>query len=103
MAKINLEEKNKSAHNDFNPVELSENVSVEPSRDVKNGYYAVEGNIMRNEKNIGRFVYDETGNRLFVNVSIDDLSRNTRRSIVEAVADIILGLVPEETTEETAE
>ena len=30
MGKINLEEKNKSAHNDFNPVELSEGITIEP-------------------------------------------------------------------------
>ena len=99
MGKINLEEKNKSAHNDFNPVELSEGITIEPSRDVKNGNYAVEGNVIRNEKNIGRFVYDETGNRIFINVSADDIARNTRRAIVESVSDIILSLVPEDPAE----
>ena len=100
MKEIALEEKNKSAHKDYDPVELSENVKVEVASDAVGDNLSVEGAVTRNEKNIGRYVLNESQTRLFVNVNIDGLKRNTAREITETIASIILQLIPEEQEEE---
>lgn len=95
MAEINLHEKSQSAHQDYDPIVLSENVKIEASRDIIGSSYAVEGTIEIGGKKNGRFVFNENQGRLFVNCPLDDLKRNTRREIIETVASLILTLVPE--------
>lgn len=96
MKEIQLEEKNKSAHKDYDPVELSENVKIEVSSDVAGDNLSVEGTVSRNNKGIGRFVLNEGQGRMFINVNLDDLKRNTEREIAETIASIILQLIPAE-------
>lgn len=96
MKEIELNEITQSAHKDYAPVELSDGVTVESSRDVKDGVYIVEGSVKKGTKDIGRFVFDEEHGRFYVNVSSDEIGRNAKRETIEAVASIILQLVPAE-------
>lgn len=100
MKKIVLKEKNQSAHKDFDPVEISEGVTIEILHDIHNDNYVVEGNLNKNGKDFGRFALNENQGRYFVNIPLDGLKRNTKREIVEAVTAIMLNLIPEETEEE---
>ena len=100
MKEITLTEKTQSAHMDFAPVEISEGITIEASRDIHDDSYVVEGNLKKNGKDFGRFVLNENQGRYFVNAPLDDLKRNTKREIVETVAAIILNLIPEDTEEE---
>ena len=99
MKEIALKKRNKSAHEDYDPVELSENVMVEVDSNAVGDNLSVEGAVTRNEKNIGRYVLNESQTRLFVNVNIDGLKRNTAREIIETIASLILQLIPEEQEE----
>lgn len=94
MKEIDLPLKNKSEHQDVGPIMLSENVKIEGVYDIAQDKYTVECTITRNEKNIGRFTFNEGQGRLFVNCELDDIKRNTKREIVEDIASIILQLVP---------
>lgn len=95
MKEIELTEKSNSAHKEFDPVSCGEDVTIDAVRDIKDEKYSVEGNINRKNKNLGRYVFDETNGRVFINVDTSDLKRNTSRDIVETVASLILQLVPE--------
>lgn len=100
MKEIELTERTQSAHMDYAPVEISENISIEASRDIHDGKYVVEGYLKRNNKELGRFLVNENQNRFFVNVNnLDEVSRNTMREIIESIAVIVLNLVPEETVD----
>ena len=103
MKEIELTEKTQSAHMDYAPVEIGENISIEASRDIRDGKYVAEGYLKRNGKEVGRFVVNENENqksRFFVNVNnLDDVSRNTLRNIIESIAFIALNLIPEESVE----
>jgi len=54
MKEIDLPLKNKRVNEDFGPIELSENVKIEGTYDIGNDKYAVEGEVTRNEKKLGR-------------------------------------------------
>lgn len=99
MKEIELTGKTQSEHNEFAPVEISENITIEVSRDIRDESYVVEGNLKRNGKDAGRFVVNEDQGRFFVNIPIEDVNRNTKREIVETIAAIVLNLLPEEAAE----
>lgn len=96
MKEFELTEKTNNAHKEYDPVSCGEDVKIGVVRDIKNEKYNVEGNIDRKTKNIGRYSYDESNehSHLFVNVDLSDLKRSTAREITEAVASLILQLIP---------
>ena len=96
MKEIELREKVESAHKEYDPIEIGEGVSVDATRDVVNGSYVVEGNITKNDNNIGRFTMNEKQSRLFVNLTCDGLKRNTIRDTAETITSIMLQLIPAE-------
>lgn len=97
MKEFELTEKTNNAHKEYDPVSCGEDVSIGIIRDINDEKYKVEGNIDRKNKNIGRYVFEEGKNkgRLFINVDTSDLKRSTAREITEAVASLILQLIPE--------
>lgn len=95
MKEIEVVQKNRSAHEEYDPIVLSENVKIEYTRDVVGTDHTVEGSIEIGGKKNGRFVMSENQGRLFINCPIEDVKRNTRREILETVASLILTLVPE--------
>jgi len=97
MKEFELTEKTNNAHKEYDPVSCGEDVSIGIIRDINDGKYKVEGNIDRKNKNIGRYVFEEGENkgRFFINVDTSDLKRSTAREITEAVASLILQLIPE--------
>ena len=96
MKEIDLPLKNKRVNEDFGPIELSENVKIEGTYDIDNDKYAVEGEVTRNEKKLGRFTYNDNEKRIFVNINTEDLKRNTRIEIVSAITSIVTKIVPVE-------
>ena len=97
MKEFELTEKTNNAHKEYDPVSCGEDVSIGIIRDINDEKYKVEGNIDRKNKNIGRYAFEEGENkgRLFINVDTSDLKRSTAREITEAVASLILQLIPE--------
>lgn len=96
MKEIDLPLKNKRVNEDFGPIELSENVKIEGNYDIGNDKYAVEGEVTRNEKKLGRFTYNDVQKRIFVNINTEDLKRNTRIEIISAITSIVTKIVPVE-------
>lgn len=96
MKEIDLVEKVESAHKEYDPVVISEGVSITSVRDIKDGVVSVEGNVNRNGKNIGRYVYNEEQGRLFVNVTLEDMERTTMLDITETITAIVMKLVPKQ-------
>lgn len=103
MKEIELIEKNESAHKEYDTLQISEGIGISASRDIKDGVVSIEGNIVRSNKNIGRFVFSESQGRLFVNCEVEDMLRSTRLEIVETVTSIITQLTPAEEEEAAAE
>ena len=98
MKKIQLTQKAESAHKEFDPVALSENVSMTVIRDVKDGNISIDFDFTKGEQNIGRANLNERTGRVFVNLNTDNLQRNTMREMIEAMASLMLDLVPETVT-----
>lgn len=103
--KFQLEEKKKSAHKDYDPIVLSENLKINVFSDVVDNKISVEGTLKNGDKIVGRFTFNdnENQNRLFANVNLENMKRNTAREVTEAIASIIMQLVPaEDDSEENA-
>ena len=100
MKEIQLTEITESAHKAYAPVEIGEDININAVRDIKDEKYAVEGGIDQKGKNIGRYVFNEDQGRIFMNVEIDGLSRNSSREIVETVSALILQLIPASETDD---
>lgn len=103
MKEIEMIEKVESAHIEYEPVSISEGINISATRDINGGVVAIEGNITRNGKNLGRYVFNEGQNRFFVNADIDDMKRSTKLEIAETIAALITKLTPEEAPEEDSE
>lgn len=96
MKEIAMTEKSQSAHASFAPMEISEGITIEATRDIKDGSYAVEIDVKQGEKSLGRLSVNESQGKFYVNVNTSDLKRNTRRELAETLAGILLNLIPEE-------
>ena len=94
MKEIQLSEKSNNTHVDYEPVEISENISIAASRSVRNGSYVIEGNLTRDDDAFGRFVMDDKDGRFFVNVKLDGLANSTKKEIVETISAILVGQIP---------
>ena len=103
MAKnIQLTEVAESAHKTYAPVEIGDGITISATRDIKDDKFQVEGNVEKEGKNIGRYVFSEEQGRMFVNIQIDGISRNTSRDIADTINSMILQLVPEAEAEAEA-
>ena len=103
MKEIDLVGKAASTHEEYQPVNLAEGVSITAICDVRDGVVSVEGTIDRNGKNLGRYTYNEDQNRMFINYATDDLERTTKLDILETVSSLINKIVSEVPVEQPTE
>ena len=100
MSKIQLTQKTEREHKEYDPITLSENVTMSVTRDQDAGLITVEMEITKEDAKPSRIMFSERQGRMFWNLNTDGMSRNTVREIVEVASQLILDLVPEIQTAE---
>ena len=103
MSKIQLTQKTEREHKEYDPIMLNDNVVVKVSRDVNAGVITIEGEATQGEKNLGRILWSEQQSRIFFNLNIDGVKRNTVRELMDALSQVCQELVTPEEEEQVAE
>lgn len=96
MAKIELTRKNAREHQDFEPVDLGGGIVLDALMDKDGDMLNIEIEVSKNGRNVGRMAMNDERATLFVNLNTDTLTRNEKRSIMEAMTDMLLNLAPEQ-------
>lgn len=103
MAKELLKEQSSKERKVFDPVVLESGTVISVVRTAEAGKVDIDGEIIQDGENAGRFSVSDGNDRVYVSISkIGRLNRHGQKEVVGAIAEIINELLPNDPIEEPA-